>query len=717
MGEDFRKEEIILKPFLHKNFRKILEEGSIGELIEVVMLYLKSITKSDYVGIVVWDNGRKRFYLTKFLGEDIKIPPAKPGKGPLGICMLKGMPIKGIYGEFDGGDAKLKEIIGPVMCIPLAIPEKSMMGAIGLGRKKGSSFYSGWEDRHLKLVGNLVSPIIATKVLQDLLAKERIVVSALYQLLSSLMEERNEYKRYDTFISKAIKMFDADFAFWGKVDKVKKLVVPVIAYGFKKTAPIPFGKGVAGSVAQRGDLLVFKFYPLDKLPEGYDEEEARTVGSIISVPVFVGDNIEAVITLARVKGKPLFSESDVLTFLLFQRVLNLLLSFMKYEEERENIIKLRGRIQRLESLGVLMGAIAHDFNNILNVVMGFAQIGRETAESSKVKEYFDIIYNQCKTAARLTSDILTLSKEPRLQKRLIDLRVVVKEVVELVKKSMATAIDVIYEDDGSDHYFVVGDPAYVHTMLMNLAINARDAMPHGGKLTFRLRRFERGKELGFKVKFAVVLEVEDTGEGIEPEHIDKIFDPFFTTKGMGKGTGLGLAQVHKVITDMGGLIDVRSELGKGTKFIIYIPEAEHLDEGLFSETVDMRDYKVETKDKALVVDDNIELVELIKGMLESMNMEAFVAFNANEAKSIFESFGNEIGLLITDLVMPEVSGLELAKNLLKQKRNLKVIFITGYTSKVEELSDFIRESGAVVITKPFNIRELVETVRKLYGES
>ncbi len=226
-------------------------------------------------------------------------------------------------------------------------------------------------------------------------------------------------------------------------------------------------------------------------------------------------------------------------------------------------------MQKIESLGILAGGLAHDFNNIMNVILGYTQILKENlpSECEKAREYLEIIEQQSHKAANLIKQLLDFARMSESEKTLVDLKVLISDFMDFMVRILPSHIEWRFTDSGENRYYVLADISKIHQMLMNLVLNARDAMPEGGRLSIHLcKRVFKGKNM-------VLIEIKDTGVGMRPEIIEKIFDPFFTTKGA-RGTGLGLSQVYGIVKEHDGFIEVKSEEGEGTIFKIYLPEAE-----------------------------------------------------------------------------------------------------------------------------------------------
>jgi len=693
--------------------KKSLKKGNLKETIDIILTFLKESTQADHIAITIWDTERDIPYFHRYITDDgLKLPPAKPGKGPLGMCMKLKEPIYGNYEDFYGSSPKLKEAIGPILCIPVEIPQDNLVGAIGIGKKKGEKPFTVWEDANLRIASNVVSLIISVGILRDLLDKERKVTNGLIALLSSVMEASNLHERLMKILDTTREIFEAEYAVIGELDEKEKRIRILLSLGLEMEKDIEFGKGALGTTAITRRPLLFRKYPSEIVPPGY-EEQAKLVGSIMATPVFIDDKPAFVIAVARKKDSHPFTREELYLFSIFQKVFGFVLSFIEHEEEREHLLNLKARISRMDSLGTLASGIAHDFNNIINIIMGYAQIGAETAKEEEVKEIFTLIFNQCKLAANLTSQILMITREDTKQLQVINIKPIIKGLVKMLQRTLPENITVIFEDDGNTEYNIIGNPTQIQTIILNLSANAKDAMPEGGTLKIALKKTKTPQKLGIKTENCIIIEVEDTGKGIPPEIIDKIFDPFFTTKEPGKGTGLGLAQVHSVVTSLGGIIDVESEPGVGTRFIIYLPEAEIniIEENFTHEEYDR--VKGICK-KALIVEDNKELLEVIGRMAEKLSIEPLKAWDPRKAISIFEEKMDEIDLLITDVVMPHMSGIELARALKEKKPELKVIFITGHTDKVSELTDYNQKCRSEIIIKPFSLSDIAQALEKLF---
>ncbi len=692
---------------LSDGIKTSLSEGSIDDLIYQILNFIKEAADADIVNITIWDTENNILYLHRYISaENTKIPPAKPGYSPLGVCMLQKKPVHGPFDSFPKGSPKLRNMVGDTICIPLNIPERSLVGAIGIGRKKGRPPFTSWAEANLQVASNVLSIVLSVKILQDLLNKERRAMLGLYRIVSSIMEERNPKKRIEAMLETVAGMFNCDIVILAKVDEKNRLVIPIAAIGIESAPPIPFGRGVMGRVAETGKPKLLKSYPLHITPAGY-ERYAEKTGSFIASPVRVDETLRFIIGIARHKGKKVFTSDDFYFFHIFQRVLGLMLTLQQAEEERERLSKIKTRIERLDSLATLAGGIAHDFNNIINVIMGYSQLGIEHAKDKSTREFFEAIYNQCQHAANLTSQILLISRDEESVRETLNMKPLVKGITKLLRRTLPENIEVKYEDDGEEEYYITGDPSQIHSMLINLASNAKDAMPDGGTLTIRLKK--GNMPLSRHEENAIIVEVEDTGCGIEEPLLDRIFDPFFTTKEPGKGTGLGLAQVHNAVSSMGGVIDVKSSPSKGTCFTIYLPEKKPSQREEKPEL--LNEILPKLSGSALVVEDNQELLGIVVKMLKKMGLDTTATSNPEEAERLLEE--KDYQFLITDIVMPRTSGLDLVRKLKSQNKRTKVVLITGYTDRIGTLTELAQDPCVQVLLKPFSVYDLAEALKEL----
>ena len=371
--------------------------------------------------------------------------------------------------------------------------------------------------------------------------------------------------------------------------------------------------------------------------------------------------------------------------------------------------------QKMEAVGRLAGGIAHDFNNLLTAIMGYAELaaGRLKPEDPTRMELSEID-KASRRAADLTGQLLAFSRKQVLQPRVINLNQVVGDMDKMLRRVIGEDVELVTslkEPLGS----VRADTGQLEQVLLNLAVNSRDAMPKGGKLTIETSEFELD-ETGSAFHFEVppgrylLLAVSDTGSGMDATTLSHIFEPFFTTKGVGKGTGLGLPTVYGVVKQSGGHITVYSEPGVGTTFKIYLPRVEDLPERAGgSPRQSSQSGGTET---VLVVEDEEAVRRLVCRTLEARGYKTLPAPGAGEALLLCEKQVGEIHLMLTDVVMPHLSGRELALQAAVLRPGMKVLFMSGYTDDAI-VHHGVLEAGTPFIQKPFTPHTLAAKVREV----
>jgi len=384
-----------------------------------------------------------------------------------------------------------------------------------------------------------------------------------------------------------------------------------------------------------------------------------------------------------------------------------------HEIELENQLR---QMQKAEALGTLAGGIAHDFNNILGIILGFTELAMLHADQEgPVLGYLEQAFKAGHRARDLVAQILAFSRHCKQERKPLQFAPVVKEILKLLRASLPTTIEIrqkILVSEGKDS--VLADPTQIHQVLMNLCTNAAHAMrDKGGVLEVTLSSVFLGVEEACRITGPasanyVCLVVADTGHGIDPSIMDRIFDPYFTTKGTGEGTGLGLAVVQGIVKSHGGGITVQSEVGKGTTFKIFLPQMESgadLD-NLIPQSMPSG------RETILLVDDEEALLNAGRLMLEHLGYQVVTERGSFEALETFRAQPYAFDLVITDLTMPRMTGIDLAGSLLAIRPDIRIVLCTGFsdTTTIERL----KAAGILeLITKPLMLHDLAETVRKV----
>ena len=379
--------------------------------------------------------------------------------------------------------------------------------------------------------------------------------------------------------------------------------------------------------------------------------------------------------------------------------------------ERLHLEEQLRNAQQMEAIGRLAGGVAHDFNNILSVIMGHGELLLAvSAGDERARNGLEQIKRAAARAAALTQQLLAFGRKQVLQPRVLDLNDVVADVQKMLSRVIGEDIELIASLHPSLQA-VKADPGQVEQVLMNLAINARDAMPRGGKLRMETSNIEVSAEQARNLELApgryVMLRVEDTGHGMDAATLAHIFEPFFTTKPMGKGTGLGLATVYGIVKQSGGSIKVKSEVGEGTTFQIYFRAAD----GSRSKREEAANGKAPRgTETILVAEDEPDLRELTRIFLEGYGYRVLEAASAEQAIQTAERFQECIHLLLTDVIMPGMSGSQLAEKILSKRPQTRVVYMTGYTDDMV-VQHKVLEPGVQLLQKPFTKVDLALKVR------
>ncbi len=390
---------------------------------------------------------------------------------------------------------------------------------------------------------------------------------------------------------------------------------------------------------------------------------------------------------------------------------------LREAEDREHRKKMELQVQQLqkfEAIGKLAGGIAHDFNNVIGAILGWAEMGCAEEQPGTVShDHFQKIRDQANWAGRLTSQLLAFARRQMLQPRKTDLNNLVVEGMSLLQRVIGEQIEVCVVA-APDLRVVMVDPAQIEQVLMNLCLNARDAMPQGGRLVIETQNTEIDEEFCRAHPYArpgsyILLSVSDTGVGMDAATAERIFEPFFTTKELGTGTGLGLATVYGVVKQHEGFIHLYSELGRGTTFRVYLPASS----GAAEPRPPKRDEQIpKGTETILLAEDNEGLQEAAKEMLERLGYKVIVASNGADAVQVFTKNPGQFDLLILDVVMPKVSGPAAFSQIAAVRPDLRIVFSTGYTAEAASLNSVI-EQGASILQKPYSLKNLGQMVRSI----
>ena len=399
------------------------------------------------------------------------------------------------------------------------------------------------------------------------------------------------------------------------------------------------------------------------------------------------------------------------------------ITYRKQEEAEKAILqKELQQAQKMEAIGQLTGGIAHDFNNMLASVLGYSELALNTLQNSsdvQLIQYVKRINIAGERARELVAQLLAFSRSAPSDPRQIKLSELIDDVTALVRPTIPTSIKLIL-DIQDNVPSVLMDSTQMHQILMNLCINARDAMDGSGELTIKL---SYQKQMNANCSSCndlvqgdyVSLTVTDTGSGIEPDVLGNIFDPFLTTKGVGKGTGMGLSVVHGILHKHQSHIIVKTELGVGSSFQVLLPPNGDADALLGDEKAPANELSKDTKDKhILIVDDEEAVAAFLQDFLQSYGYKITSTTSSKKAIELLEASPEEYDLVVTDQTMPEMTGVEMIKHLFEIRPDIPVILCSGYSEQVDE-AQALSLGCAKYMSKPINNQDLIEAIQETIG--
>ena len=393
-----------------------------------------------------------------------------------------------------------------------------------------------------------------------------------------------------------------------------------------------------------------------------------------------------------------------------------LIRAIRYAMDRKRLEDQLLQAQKLEAIGSLAGGLAHDFNNILTAITGYSELSlRRLGEEDPIRKNIQEIYKASQRAGDLTRQLLAFSRKQVMQPRVLNLNGIISNMERMLRRLLGEDIELATRLESKGVQVKV-DEGQIEQVIMNLAVNARDAMPNGGKLTIETDVTTLGEDaaqrlLGLGAGPYVRLTVSDTGSGMDAEVRGKIFEPFFTTKQRGKGTGLGLATVYGIVKQSGGHIAVASEPEKGSTFQVYLPQAA----GEISAAAREKPApapSAQGSETILLVEDEEAVRDLLREVLQGKGYRVLEARDGFEALRLSTGHSGSIDLLLTDVIMPKMNGRELAERLKPERPKTKVLYMSGYTDNAI-VHRGVLEDGTAFLQKPFTPETLAQKVREI----
>ncbi len=651
---------------LHSIAISMHEDTSPDRILNLIIDKSSQLINSELAAIALYDEqGRFKSLVTK--GATIKLREAMPeGKGLLEFIRLSVTPVRinnlSEHPAFSGSFPDGHPIIKNLLAYPIFSSEGKPIGSLYFGNKDGGFT----EDDEILLKA----------------------ISADTALAISKSENIMQLKRFKHVIDSAfdvILITDAD----GYIEYANPAFESVTEYKLQEV----IGKKTNILKSGMHDELFYK--------ELWD--------TIKSGKIWKGEFIN------KKKSGEIYYASAIIFPIYYEGNINYAAIQRDITTEKKLYEQLL-RAQKMEAIGTLAGGIAHDFNNILTAILGYSEIMLSlTKEGDPFYKPSKIINDAALKGADLAKKILTVSRKEKLEARPININEVVINSVELIQRSIPKNIEIFLNLSG-DIPLIMADPSQMHQVIINLAVNARDAMPEGGRLTIEtsLVGKENGAANGLTSEKGgfVKLSISDTGVGIDKEVQKRIFDPFFTTKDISKGTGLGLYIVHSIINNHGGYINLYSEPGKGTRFNIYLPISK------ITEKLETESYPdLRGSETILIIDDEPDIRELGRDLLEPLGYNVLVAEDGNSGIRVFRENKDIISLVILDMIMPKMSGSEVFQILKTIKEDVKVIICSGYSEKgFAGIDKLLSEGASSFVQKPFTKLTIAKAVKEALSD-
>ena len=662
-------------------------------------------------------------------GPDYQTVQIEPGRGVGGQVLATGRPFRTAHYANDPRISKdyLAMIEAEGIVTALAVPiriEDRIEGLLLVDNRSACPFTDHDEAVLARLAGHAATAIHNAELLEGLrrhqaqlealldLSRELSRIQPMESLLGRIAEACGKFLATD---SAGFRLLEGDdlvvTGTWGDAREAMS------------TPRIKVGESLSGAVASSGEPLIVPDIASDPRLLPAHQEADRRLGhrAWMGIPVKAGERVLGVLSIRTRRPQGFSAENLTMATAFASQAATALENARLYAQAQQAYAELSrtqaqlSQAQKVEAVGQLAGGVAHDFNNLLTVITGRSQLLlRRLDPDDPLRRHAKLIDQTAERAAALTQQLLAFSRKQVLQPKVLDLNAVVTGMGKMLRRLIGENIELVIRL-GSDLGSVEADPGQLEQVILNLAVNARDAMPRGGRLTLETERVELDpafvrRHPGAQPGLHVALVVRDTGIGMDADTQAHLFEPFFTTKGPGKGTGLGLATVYGIVKQSGGYIAVESEPGRGTGFTIYLPRIERAAEAVTpgpagagtphgSETI-------------LLVEDEEGVRDLTREILETSGYRVLEARHGAEALRVGEQHPGPVHLLVSDVVMPQMDGRELADRLRALRPDLRVLFMSGYTADALGHHSAL-DPGTNLLPKPFSPDALARRVREV----
>jgi signal transduction histidine kinase/CheY-like chemotaxis protein/ABC-type amino acid transport substrate-binding protein len=567
----------------------------------------------------------------------------------------------------------------------------------------------------------LSAEILQRRQVEATLNRQKEYLAALHDTALGLIRRLDLDELLQALVSRAGVLLNASAGFIYLYDKELQALVLKAgrgAFGAAIGHQIAPGQGLVGRVYQTGDTIGVDDYP--NWQSRLEKPVSEDIRCVLAVPLHFGRGVGGVIGFAHCRAGQHFSDDEKRILGQFAELAAIAIDnaylYMRLQQglvERQNMEDQLLQAQKMEAIGTLAGGIAHDFNNILGAIIGYTEISLyDLPEGASARNNMAQVLQAGNRARDLVKQILAFSRKSNTDRQLINLVPITKEVLKLLRASLPSTI-AIQSRIAPEIGMILADPTQIHQVLMNLCTNAAHAMEDGGgRLDVEVGQVclpaaANHQRPEVEPGCYVQLVLRDNGHGIDPAIIDRIFDPYFTTKELDKGTGMGLAVVHGIVTSQKGFIQVHSQINGGTEFEILFPVADN--RGRHENQFDMP--IVRGSERVLFVDDETALAQLGQTMLERLGYEVRACTSSLEALEAFRVDPGRFDILVTDLTMPNMTGIRLARKLRELRHHLPVVVCTGYSEQMTP--EHVRTLGFNgLLLKPLVLSDLSQEVRQ-----
>ncbi|GER94008.1 hypothetical protein A45J_1766 [hot springs metagenome] len=646
---------------LHSIAVSMHEYFSVDEILNLIIDRASKLINAELAAIVIYnDKGKFKKLITR--GTIIRTRDSLPeGKGILELMRLSLTPVHindvASHPTFSGSFPEGHPVIRNLLAYPIFSGEGKPIGAMYFGNKP-----EGFSDDD----ENILKAICADAAIALNKAENLILLQRFQQVIDSAFD--------------VIVITDAN----GYITYVNPAFETVTGYSKEEV------------IDKKTNILKSGYHDKDFYKNLWDTIKAGDVWK----GEFINRKKNGEIYYASATIFPIHSEGEIF-YAAIQRDIT----------SEKKLYEQLLRAQKMEAIGTLAGGIAHDFNNILTAVLGYSEIILAmTKEGDPFYRPASIINDAAQKGADLAKKILMATRKEKMEAKSININEIILDSMELLQRSIPKSVEIVVNLK-EDIPQTMADPTQIQQVIMNLAVNARDAMPNGGKLTIEtdVVGIENGAANGIhadKDGF-IKLSVSDTGMGMDTETQRKIFDPFFTTKETGKGTGLGLYIVHSIVNNHGGYVNLYSEIGKGTRFNIYLPIIKTADTEESSKAEDIKG-----SGTILVIDDEADIRELCKDMLEPIGYTVLLAGSGSDGINLYRTMKDKISVVIVDMIMPKIGGSEVFQAIKTINPDAKIILCSGYSHEGFAGIDNLLKSGAAgFVQKPFTRHAIAKAIK------